>query len=349
MNGNDRIRARLERLYGFYTNRTDRLFDIGVTPGGHDDNPELRLMAYRWINRHLKGENPPVTEPELPPIEGRLLRAFPEQLPADELNTKIDELFVAEATNSPPQTADAFQSWRRDKLAELRRIVFRNVTEKFAPQAELKLDRRKVESGSCFTEPGVMVPWRHFPAEGATSGQTLWLVVLDEDETLESKPGWLTNALGGDAAFLIAPRGTGPLRWPNPAPYYIRRSLPLLGRTVDSCRLVDVLASATRVLQMKEFPFQQVKIVGRGSAGIIAAYAALLEPRLAEVVVFDPPSSHREGPIFLNVLRVLDVPEALGLLAPRPLTIFTAQARAFDSTASIYRTAGGTLKLPPSR
>src|SRR5215212_2193324 len=78
MNGNDRIRARLEKLYGFYTNRTDRLFDIGVTPGGHDDKPELRLMAYRWINRFLKGDDKPVTEPELPPMEGKLLRAFPD-------------------------------------------------------------------------------------------------------------------------------------------------------------------------------------------------------------------------------------------------------------------------------
>src|SRR5206468_7877215 len=80
MNGNDRIRARLERLYGFYTNRTDRLFDIGVTPGGHDDKVELRLMAYRWINRFLKGEDAPVTEPELPKIEGKLLRAFPDEI-----------------------------------------------------------------------------------------------------------------------------------------------------------------------------------------------------------------------------------------------------------------------------
>jgi len=30
---------------------------------------------------------------------------------------------------------------------------------------------------------------------------------------------------------------------------------------------------------------------------------------------------------FLNVLRVLDVPEAFGLLAPRPLTIATSQPR----------------------
>src|SRR5262249_49668125 len=110
MNGNDRIRARLEQLYGFYTNRTDRLFDISVTPGGHDDKPELRLMAYRWINLHHKGDDAPVRERELPKIDGQQLRVFPAALPSDELNTKIDEIFVPAATNALPATAADFRS-----------------------------------------------------------------------------------------------------------------------------------------------------------------------------------------------------------------------------------------------
>ena len=42
--------------------------------------------------------------------------------------------------------------------------------------------------------------------------------------------------------------------------------------------------------------------------------AALFEPAIKEVVVVDPPLSHMNGPHFLNVLRMLDVPEALGTL-----------------------------------
>ncbi|MBE0545079.1 MAG: hypothetical protein IH623_27380 [Verrucomicrobia bacterium] len=57
--------------------------------------------------------------------------------------------------------------------------------------------------------------------------------------------------------------------------------------------------------------------------------------------------SPRDGPIFVNVLRVLDVPETFGLLAPRPLTIATSQATAFERTRSLYRTGGGNLKLEP--
>jgi hypothetical protein len=75
-------------------------------------------------------------------------------------------------------------------------------------------------------------------------------------------------------------------------------------------------------------------------AGILAAYAALFEPSIKEVVIIDPPKSHKEGPYFLNVLGVLDIPEALGLLAPNvKLTLINACDPAFDRT-EIYRLAG---------
>jgi cephalosporin-C deacetylase-like acetyl esterase len=348
MNANDRIRARLEKLYGFYTNRTERLLDIGVTPGGHSDNPELRLMAYRWINWHLKGSNAPVTEPELPAFEGKQLRAFPDDLPADELNTTIDELFVPLATNAPPKTAEEFRAWREDRLAELRRLVFRPLPDKFEWKTGLELGRRlgrKPQVGSLMTAPGITTHWKYFAASSGKADRKRWLVVLGPDEPFDAKPDWVAKLAGDAAVLLVAPGGTGPTRWQDPAPFTIQRSLALLGRTVDGDRVRDVLAAAGQVLRAESNP--KWIIAGRGQAGVIAAYAALFEPRLSEVAVVDPPASHRDGPIFLNVLRVLDVPDALGMLAPRSLTIRTAQAQAFARAASIYGVAGGTLKTEP--
>jgi cephalosporin-C deacetylase-like acetyl esterase len=342
MNSNDRIRARFERLYGFYTNRTDRLFDIGVTPGGHDDNPELRLMAYRWINRHLQGTNPPVAEPELPKIDGPQLRAFPEELPADELNTKIDESFVPLANTPLPTGKSDFNSWQASKVAELRRITFRSVPEKPAIQTAWNLDRAKMSSGTLQTEPGITVSWIYYPPHGPKLGQPIWLVVLGEDEPLGARPEWLNKAVGDVPVLLFSPRNSGATRWHDPAPYYVQRSLALLGRTVDGDRVGDVVAVATHALNVKG---TSLNIIGRGQAGVIAAYAAALEPRISEIVAIDPPASHRDGPIFLNVLRVADVPDALGLLAPRALTIHTSRADAFERTASIYRAAGKTLNV----
>jgi cephalosporin-C deacetylase-like acetyl esterase len=358
MNGNDRIRARLEKLYGLYTNRTDRLFDIGVMPGGHDDKVELRLMAYRWINRFLKGDDKPVTEPELPSIEGKLLRAFPDELPADELNTKIDESFVLMATNALPTSAKEFEAWRTRMLSELQRTVFRGVLEKASPEKRTRLSGYMNASPSTFlssamknrgtgtlpTEPGIAVSWKYFRGNDAA----LWLVVLDEDESIENKPEWLNKIAGDASALLLAPRGNGPMRWSDPAPYYIQRSMPLLGRTVDTCRLIDTLVVASDVLDTLPHDAQKAKIVGRGRAGVIAAYAALFEPRLTEVIVVDPPPSHRDGPTFLNVLRVIDVPDALGLLAPRSLTIRTSRPEAFSRTASIYQAVKTDVRFQPS-
>jgi hypothetical protein len=43
--------------------------------------------------------------------------------------------------------------------------------------------------------------------------------------------------------------------------------------------------------------------------------------------------------ILLNVLRVLDVPEALGLLAPRTLSLVNAGDTGFERTRAIYESA----------
>ena len=282
----------------------------------------------------------------MPIIEGKQLRAFPDALPADEVNTRIDELFVPMATNALPKTAEEFQGWRKDRLAELRRIVFRPLPEKLEPKAALDLGR-KPQTGSLTTAPGITTHWKYFPAASSQSEARRWLAVLGPDESLEARPEWLAKLAGGAPVLLVAPRGTGPTRWQDPAPFTIQRSLALLGRTVDGGRVEDVLAVAASVLRGK--PSAKWTMTGRGQAGVIAAYAALFEPRLAEVVAVDPSASHRDGPIFLNVQRVLDVPDALGLLAPRPLTIYTGQNRAFARTASIYSVAGGVLRIqsPP--
>jgi cephalosporin-C deacetylase-like acetyl esterase len=345
MDGNDRIRARLEKLYGFYTNRTDGLFDIGVTPGGHEDNPELRLMAYRWINRFLKGDNSPVTEPELPKIEGKDLRAFPNELPKDELNSRIDETFVPAAKTTLPPSKDAFEKWRRETIAELKRISFHSIPTDWKPETSIEVDSPKEQAGLLRTEPGVAIPWKYLPGKNAQTAKSKWLVILGQNESLDSKPLWINKSIGDSPLLLVAPRGNGPMRFDDPPPFYVKRSLPLLGRTVDTCKLIDALAAVKAVVAQKNVEW---KIAGSGEAGVIAAYAALLDPAIREVLAVEPPTSHRTGPIFLNVLRVVDIPEALGLIAPRQLTIITPTPQQFDTTDNLFRTAGGILKRQAS-
>ena len=329
MTGNERIIARLRRFYALL-GQPDRV-DAFVTPGGHKDVPPLRLAAFRWINRFLKGDDSPVTEPETyPTIEGKDLRAFPDELPKDEINTKIDRLFVPRADVEVPDSPRKLTALRSSLLAELRETTFRAWPESY-PGKPLDLAAQPA-AGLYPTESPIEVGYRYFPPKGAS--RACWAIVLNEGETDEAAPRWAADLVGDDAAVLLSPRGVGSTEFTHKPPYYFRRAMAILGRTIDSGRVWDVMAFIGGVAR----PRTTWKVAGRGQAGVLAAYAALFEEEIKEVACIDPPASHDTGPYFLSVMRALDIPDALGLLAPRPLTL-RANAKAFDKTAAYYRAA----------
>jgi len=332
MSANERVINRLERLYARF-GAGDRV-DAVVSVGGHAYRTDIRRAVFEFFNRHLRGDSRPVSDadaglgpdPKTPRIPTRDLRVFPEDadLPKDQINTKIDEIFVPTAKVAPPDPG-AFEAWRNDLLGRLRQTCFSAWPD--APPAAGKDDP------TVPTEEGIQVSlnW-HFPS-GATETRR-WLVVLDQEEKPDVLPEWARPVVGDNPALLLKPRGGWTRR--NP-PNTVERSMALLGTTADAGRVWDVIVVARR----KPGLF----VTGRGPAGILAAYAALFEPSLQGVTIVDPPASHREGPHFLSVLRVLDIPEALGCLAPRPLVLINARDPAFDRTVAIYSAAGAADRL----
>ena len=334
MDGNDRVIERLRRLYGLL-GKAD-LVDCFVNRGGHRDTAELRSPAYRWMNRHLRNDDGEVAEPAMERIKGEELRVFPDELPADERNTRIDESFVPVARPTLPKDADGFRTFRERLLGELRRRCFGGWPEGY-PATKAPALGRRASDGLFATAPPIRVAWRYFP--GAGPGKTCWLVVLNEDESDASPPDWAKTIVGDCRCVLLSPRGVGPTAWTIKPPFRVRRSLALLGRTVDSGRVWDVIALAGGA---KDVTWH---VTGRGRAGVIAAYAALFEPRLSKLVLVGPTSSHMEGPHFLGVMRRTDIPQSLGLLAPRPLELRGVPAEAFEAPRQLYRAAGAAEKL----
>ena len=93
--------------------------------------------------------------------------------------------------------------------------------------------------------------------------------------------------------------------------------------------------------------FESIHVVGTGASGVLAAYAALWEPQIDGVIISRPPLSHMDdgAPPLLNVLRVCDIPDVLGMLAPRSLTIHGAPPEKLSKTAAVYKTAGQPARL----
>jgi pimeloyl-ACP methyl ester carboxylesterase len=101
------------------------------------------------------------------------------------------------------------------------------------------------------------------------------------------------------------------------------------------------LVAAARWLRAKYDGKAPVHLAGRGYAGVLAAYAALWEEEVAGLMIADPPTTHMdvEAPQFLNVLRVCDILDTLGMLAPRPLTILGDSAEPVNKVGDIYAAA----------
>jgi dienelactone hydrolase len=342
MDANQRVINNLERVYSLYG--AGDFVDSFVSIGGHAYRQDIRQAAYRFINMHLKNDARVVTDSEVDlvtgpenkreyPIAAEKLRVFPQDsdIPKDELNTTIDQHFVPMARVEPPKEG-AYETWRAPLLAELRRVAFGYFPERIPPA--------QGEGEWLTSEPGIRV---HLSRKRASdpSGKMSAVVMLVRD------PDWpgLDLPMPG-LAYICAPRGVDQTRWTqkNP-PNYVERSHVLLGRTVDAGRVWDIIAAA-RYLHAK-YSDVPLYVAGIGPGAVLAAYAAVLEPDIAGVWAGNPPSSHMDAkaPQFLNVLRVCDVPEVFGMLAPRPLTVLGLAAAAQAKVTQIYAAAGASDKL----
>jgi dienelactone hydrolase len=354
MDANERIVSQLERLYSLH-GAGDQV-DAVVSVGGHDYRQDIRQSVYRFINMHLKGDARSVADsevdlvqetrgqPAVHPIDPARLRVFPTDadIPADELNTTIDQHFVPVAEVAVP-TPDEFPAWQASLRDKLRDMVFRSFPEQIAPAWVLSQESETAMQVE--TETGIVVPLERIavPANGEAPKRVLLVVQTDTDDREQR---WLDAYRDpGDVIYRLRPRGIGETRWTqkNP-PNYVARAHVLLGRTVDTGRVLDVIAVARRLGKMhSELP---VHVAGHGAAAVTAAYAALWASEIAGIDAHEPPVTHGDAaaPQFLNVLRVGDVPDLLGLLAPRPLVIDSRDQR-FDKVGELYKAAGGTGQL----
>jgi hypothetical protein len=121
------------------------------------------------------------------------------------------------------------------------------------------------------------------------------------------------------AIAFVAPRGIGPTAWSGDTKQktHIRRRFMLLGQTLDGMRVWDVRRAIQTLRSIDGLGKVPLSLIGDQEMSGIALYAALFEPNIQGVYVHGLPKSHRDGPDFLNVLRFLDVPQAVAMVAER--------------------------------
>jgi hypothetical protein len=116
---------------------------------------------------------------------------------------------------------------------------------------------------------------------------------------------------------IIAPRGIGPERWAGDErkANQIRRRFYLIGQTIDGMRTWDIRQAIRWARHHR--PETPVELAASGPASGLALYASLFETPPEQLTLGDLPASHRGGPTYANVMRFMDIPQAVVLAASR--------------------------------
>jgi hypothetical protein len=326
---------------------------LQIAAGPHKDTQMLQLHAFQWFNRHLKGDDAPIDSRAPSYFEPELLKVF-DELPKDEINTRVHETFTCTApTPALPATAEEWSAQRAEWVAALREKCFRGW-----PSDEENREPPKVRSLFESRSGDVKLSAYEFDSQEDVSLRLYILcpaeIVAAKLETIVLHPldanGWtgFVSAMRRDfanefadepptssaaqqhigspqelvsnnrAVAYFAPRGIGPTAWSSSEPEtetHIRRRFMLLGQTLDGMRVWDTrraIQALRTVVGLADVP---VRIDAQREMAGIALYASLFEPNVAELELQGLSTSHRDGPEFLNVLRILDVPQAVAMAA----------------------------------
>jgi hypothetical protein len=317
-----------------------RVMSIGGRFGYIDDGetPNTQIMFFDY-------------KPAVGFFEAEQLKVF-DKLPADQINTEIHESFVAKAPEpSVPQSAEEWARQRDEWTKAIREKSFRGwPTETEAGPLDIKsvfsIERKGIRfSAYDFTsQPHVRLRLYTAHRAGLNKTRMVTLEVLDEQEWKE----WLAAMRVGfadelddqtlpepnDNAFKIkqelfkktkrvmayfAPRGIGPTVW-NPderKQTQIRRRFMLLGQTLDGMQVWDLRRAIQAMRTIDSTSGSKLQIRSKQNMAGIVLYASLFEPNIERLDLWNIPNSHRDGPTFLNVLRYLDIPQAVAMAAER--------------------------------
>ena len=152
------------------------------------------------------------------------------------------------------------------------------------------------------------------------------------------------------AYAIVVPRGVGPTRWGErsrfdgkPAGQHIRRRFLIMGQTLEGQQVWDVRRGIMCVGAIDDLKKATLSLQATGDMAGVALYAGLFEPGVASFDLWYPPSSHRRGPTLLNVLTVLDMPQAVALALPRPVRLHVGadEAKGWEWTEQLQKAVGG--------
>jgi cephalosporin-C deacetylase-like acetyl esterase len=345
-------RDRAGRIYDLYGARDK--FAAYEEDAEHKDLLSFRKEADEWIGRWLKDDRTPFDEGTIQREPPEMLRVL-DTYPSDAVNEGVDRTFIPIAKLPRPSEKKAWEQRRTSVITELRDKVFRLFPSN---KAEFHEWRQKRDGWSTRysqhfdvefnTEVDLRVQAELFlPLSKAQSHPALIFVKGPDDVIYPVDWDRLLPALANHVVLTLYPRAVD-YPMDNYRRATLERSFALLGGTIETMQVWDILRSVDYLTQTSGLRIDSVSLFGRKEMAALSLYAAVLDDRVTRVIVENPPATHWHKAPLLNVLRVTDLPEAAALIAPLEFVSLGPLPLEYEHTRQIYSLLAATDRMRPA-
>lgn len=294
----------------------------------HVDDPVFLEATQRWFDRYVAGEAHPILTYGEKELSKKETSVFQGALPERDFLHLLPELLSKKGRVPLPQSP---RQW----------LDIQKTTLKSLPQAPVESSHFQMIHS---WEQGDSAQSRHV---GEINGMEISLEIFERGERqklligiAESGESFRHPLTRLDCAGQIAsvagfePRlaaGNFPAMETSPFPTpwqsmggvrtQLQRAMALTGQTPVMMTAADLKVLIDYLATSDKYHSYEIYLYGRCEGAAAALYHAVQDPRIQGVVLENLPSSYRENIPVLGILQILDIPETLGLMAPRKVVL----------------------------
>jgi hypothetical protein len=318
--------SRVYRLYGCPEKCGLFFFD-----GPHSYQPASVQAINDWFDLHLASRPMPKGSLGGKELDERQCSIFNGDFPVPDRLDILPELLTPPRSFPIPDTLEELAVLKRKVMADLEERVFHDVV---ASDEQLSLEQVHEWRLDPVAPFPVMTKYR-----GTLGGMELWITrhrpaadakdvlvyVCDQGRDAVSALSGLPLETGRIEIVTVEPRAGGLNAYNEAWKVDLLKAGLYLGVTPITLWIKDLKELFARFAETGEFAGRSVYLYGARDAGTAALYYALMDESIRGVILEDIHSSHRSGGHIPGILKVLDVEQALGLLAPRVIGLDTHQ------------------------
>lgn len=341
----DVISAMVERtskIYALYGCK--ELCKLVTCPGRHGDHPEFDEATAQWFDSHVAGKKCPSVKLGNSELTEKDVSVFNGCTPSPNRTDLLPQLISRRGSVPLPNKPEDWKKIRR-KALEVLPVFPGDDGKSFMKQTGIW----SIKNGTTSEH------------RGQIEGIDIWSYVL---KPVKSKPKLILGIAGpGDGSRDILgniyecmepgaaacggfePRIAGLTSLaPDKGLFSICKLLPfafpLTGTTPVMMTSHDIGIALDHLCGIRDLKGHEIYIYGKAEAGVAALYRGLIDERIAGVILEDAPSSHLYGAPIIDILKAFDMPQAVGLMAPRKVALVNPAHNAWTWPKRAYERLG---------